>query len=106
MEDPGIHEATKNCIMKCNRDMRKDLYGKIVLIGGSTMFPGLAERLTKEVTALAPSSMKIKVVAQAERKYGAWIGGSILGSLNTFEQHWITKGEYDEYDPTIVQRKC
>ncbi|KAE8722333.1 Actin-2 [Hibiscus syriacus] len=66
MEAAGIHETTYNSIMKCDVDIRKDLYGNIVLSGGSTMFPGIADRMSKEITALAPSSMKIKVVAPPE----------------------------------------
>merc|ERR1711985_37535 len=62
--------------------------------------------MTKELTALAPSTMKIKVVAPPERKYSVWIGGSILSSLSTFQQMWISKEEYDESGPTIVHRKC
>merc|ERR1711944_381577 len=69
-------------------------------------FTTTAERMTKELTALAPSTMKIKVVAPPERKYSVWIGGSILSSLCTFQQMWISKGEYDESGPTIVHRKC
>ncbi|KAG4389746.1 hypothetical protein GLYMA_06G150100v4 [Glycine max] len=87
MEAAGIHETTYNSIMKCDVDIRKDLYGNIVLSGGSTMFPGIADRMSKEITALAPSSMKIKVVAPPERKYSVWIGGSILASLSTFQQN-------------------
>lgn len=86
MESSGIHETTYNSIMKCDVDIRKDLYGNVVLSGGSTMFPGIADRMSKEITALAPSSMKIKVVAPPERKYSVWIGGSILSSLSTFQQ--------------------
>ena len=86
MEATGIHETTYNSIMKCDVDIRKDLYGNIVLSGGSTMFPGIADRMSKEISALAPSSMKIKVVAPPERKYSVWIGGSILASLSTFQQ--------------------
>ena len=102
----GIHETTYNSIMKCDVDIRTDLYGNIVLSGGSTMFPGIADRMSKEITALAPSSMKIKVVAPPERKYSVWIGGSILASLSTFQQMWIAKSEYDESGPSIVHRKC
>ncbi|GER34043.1 actin, partial [Striga asiatica] len=105
MEASGIHETTYNSIMKCDVDIRKDLYGNVVLSGGSTMFPGIADRMSKEITALAPSSMKIKVVAPPERKYSVWIGGSILASLSTFQQMWISKGEYDESGPAIVHRK-
>ncbi|KAG6476430.1 hypothetical protein ZIOFF_065671 [Zingiber officinale] len=106
MESAGIHETTYNSIMKCDVDIRKDLYGNIVLSGGTTMFPGIADRMSKEITALAPSSMKIKVVAPPERKYSVWIGGSILASLSTFQQMWISKAEYEESGPSIVHRKC
>jgi len=105
-EASGIHDCTFQTIMKCDVDIRRDLYANIVLSGGTTMFPGIAERMTKELTALAPSTMKIKVVAPPERKYSVWIGGSILASLSTFQQMWISKAEYDEAGPSIVHRKC
>jgi len=105
-EASGIHDTTFQSIMKCDVDIRKDLYSNVVLSGGTTMFQGIGERMTKELTALAPSTMKIKVVAPPERKYSVWIGGSILSSLSTFQQMWISKGEYDESGPSIVHRKC
>jgi actin beta/gamma 1 len=105
-EASGVHDCTFQTIMKCDVDIRKDLYANIVLSGGTTMFPGIAERMTKEITALAPSTMKIKVVAPPERKYSVWIGGSILASLSTFQAMWISKAEYDESGPSIVHRKC
>merc|ERR1711862_988582 len=48
--------------------------------GGTTMYPGIADRMQKEITALAPSTIKIKIIAPPERKYSVWIGGSILSS--------------------------
>jgi actin-related protein len=105
-EFSGVHQTTYDSIMKCDVDIRKDLYGNIVLSGGTTMFDGIAERMEKEIKALAPQSMKIKIVAPPERKYSVWIGGSILASLSTFQQMWISKQEYDESGPQIVHRKC
>jgi actin beta/gamma 1 len=105
-EAEGIHDTMFKTIMKCDVDIRKDLYANIVLSGGTTMFKNISDRLTKEITALAPSTMKIKVVAPPERKYSVWIGGSILASLSTFQQMWISKQEYDESGPSIVHRKC
>ncbi|KAJ8607818.1 hypothetical protein CTAYLR_006168 [Chrysophaeum taylorii] len=105
-EASGVHDCTFQTIMKCDVDIRKDLYSNIVLSGGTTMYPGIGERMTKELTALAPSTMKIKVVAPPERKYSVWIGGSILSSLSTFQSMWISKAEYDESGPAIVHRKC
>ncbi|KAG9072443.1 actin [Linnemannia hyalina] len=106
LEGVGIHETTYNSIMKGDVDIRRDLYGNIVMSGGTTMYPGIADRMQKEITTLAPSSMKVKIVAPPERKYSVWIGGSILASLSTFQQMWISKMEYDESGPSIVHRKC
>jgi len=106
LEAVGIHETTYNSIMKCDVDIRKDLYANTVLSGGTTMYQGIAERMSKEITALAPPTMKIKIIAPPERKYSVWIGGSILASLSTFQQMWISKDEYDESGPSIVHRKC
>jgi len=106
LEQEGIHILTYSSIMKCDVDIRRDLYGNIVMSGGTTMFPGIADRMKKEVTAKAPSTMSIKIVAPPERKYSVWIGGSILASLSTFEDMWIQKAEYDESGPSIVHRKC
>ncbi|CAD5193447.1 unnamed protein product [Musa acuminata subsp. malaccensis] len=106
MEADGIHLLTYNSIMKCDVDIRRDLYGSIVLSGGTSLFPGIDDRMTKEVSALAPKSMKIKVVAPPERKYSVWIGGSVLASISSFEQSWISKEEYQEDGPSIVHRKC
>ncbi|KAM9995484.1 hypothetical protein ACTFIY_001669 [Dictyostelium cf. discoideum] len=92
MKYSSIHETIYNSIMKCGIDIRRDLYGNIVLSGGSTMFPGFAD-------------LKINIIAP-ELKYCVFIGGSIVTSLSTFQHMWISKEEYDEYGPPIVHRKC
>jgi actin-related protein len=102
----GIHDATYNSIMQCDMDIRSDLYANIVLSGGNTMYPGIADRMQKEITALAPSTVEVKIIAPPERKYSVWIGGSVLASLSSFQTMWISKQEYDEFGPTIVDRKC
>ncbi|RID67481.1 hypothetical protein BRARA_D02560 [Brassica rapa] len=91
METCGIHEMTYNSIMKCDVDIRKDLFGNIVLSGGTTMFPGIADRMSKEMAAVAPAGMKLKHVVGFERK-----------NINM----WVTKAEYDENGPGIIHRKC
>jgi len=92
--------------MECQMDIRKDLLRNIVLSGGSTMFPGMKDRLDKEIILLAPSSAPVQIVAPEERKYSVWIGGSILSSLSSFEELWVTKAEYEEFGSSIVFKKC
>jgi len=105
-ENKGMHELAFSSIMQCDVDVRKSLYENVVVSGGTTMFKGLPERLSKELVLMAPSTMKVKVIAPPERKFSVWIGGSVLSSLSTFQTQWITKEEYEESGPTIVHRKC
>ena len=104
----GIDQFCNQSIQKSDIDIRKELYSNIVLSGGTTMYAGLAERLLKEVQKLCPpnTSSKVRVIATDERYYAVWIGGSILTSINTFTDMWITKGEFDESGAAIVHRKC
>lgn len=70
------------------------------------MFPGIAARFEKEMIALAPSNMKVKVITEPHQRYSTWIGGAMMASLSTFQQMWISKQEYDEQGPSIFHRKC
>ena len=106
MECLSQPETTYSSIKKCDIDIRKELYANIVLSGGTTMFPGIADRMLKEIVHLVGGNSKIKIIAPPERKYSVWIGGSILASLSTFQELWITKAEYDESGTAIVHRKC
>uniref|UniRef100_A0A8C5IGJ4 Uncharacterized protein n=1 Tax=Junco hyemalis TaxID=40217 RepID=A0A8C5IGJ4_JUNHY len=94
MESCGIHETTFNSIMKCDVDIRKDLYGRVGAEGWNSS------------DLCVCLSVLLQIIAPPERKYSVWIGGSILASLSTFQQMWISKQEYDESGPSIVHRKC
>ena len=102
----GLHEMCYYTIMKCNGDLRRDMCGNIVLSGGNTMFPGTAARLQKELINLASTFSNIRVIDLPNRNYLAWTGGSILSSLSTFKQMWISRHEYEEHGPYIVHSKC
>jgi actin-related protein len=105
-EKPSMHDATYKCIQSCDIDLRRDLYRNIVLSGGNTMFPGMAERLTNEIKALVPQKVEVKVNASPQRRYMVWMGCSIVAQLSTFHNMLIMKSEYDEHGPSFVHRKC
>ncbi|KAL7444073.1 hypothetical protein ACHAXH_009919 [Discostella pseudostelligera] len=80
-------------------DLRKDLSSNIIVTGGASLFPTLDQRLSIELGEILPSSCKYKVIASknsVENRYSAWIGGSILSSLGSFQQLWLSKKEYEE----------
>ncbi len=102
----GIHEALHAAIMACDEAIRDELYANIVLGGGSTMFPGFADRLKAEVSALAPPGTTVCVIAPPDRGLASWIGASQLASSSASAGMWISRQDYDEHGPSIVHRKC
>jgi len=102
----GIHNLVYDSIRKCDMDIRRQYYHNIVLAGGTTMFRGLPKRLRKEVSELAPGSVNVRVVAMKERRYGCWLGASVLAGITPFRKEWITKAEYEEYGAEIVHKRC
>jgi actin len=101
----GVHQCVFDAIRACDLELRNSLFANVVLSGGNTLFPGMADRLTRELAALAESARRIHVVAPPERSFAAWIGGSIAAAIAP-RGMWISRAEYDEFGPQIVTRKC
>ena len=103
MDVPGLPQMVCQSIGESDPLFQQNLIGNVILSGGNTLFPGLADRLIRE---LSPSDRKFRVVDRPERKYSVWIGGSILASLSRFDNISMAKEEFDEVGPSIVHRKC
>ena len=92
----------------CDMDLRRDLFSNVILTGGCSCVENLPVRLERSLGAMVPATFKLKVVAShpSERKLSAWLGGSILASLGSFHEMWLSKSEYAEHGASLVQRKC
>uniref|UniRef100_A0A673K848 Actin-like protein 6A n=1 Tax=Sinocyclocheilus rhinocerous TaxID=307959 RepID=A0A673K848_9TELE len=112
--DPSNAKILKLCCTStCTCPMSllpiQGLYGSVVVTGGNTLIQGFTDRLNRELSQKTPPSMRLKLIANnttVERRFSAWIGGSILASLGTFQQMWISKQEYEEGGKQCVDRKC
>ena len=105
----GLHRLAIGAIEAVDVDIRKELYQGIVVTGGTSLLNGLTTRLPKEMAKLLSPNLKVKIAAQnskAERKFGCWIGGSIVASLGSFHQMWYSRAEYDEHGASLIHRKC
>jgi len=106
----GVQQMIYNSIAKCDPDIRRELFNSIIVTGGNTLLPQFSERLNKELLEKSPPQLyKVKILATnsaVERKFSTWIGGSILASLGTFQQMWMSKQEYEEHGSHMVERKC
>lgn len=99
----GVHELVHCSILKCDTDLRRNLYSNVILTGGSTMIPGFDCRIHGDLSNMAPPSVKVDIVTPSERPASAWVGGSILASLSLFGRMCITKRQYEESGPGILQ---
>ena len=104
---PTLPAMIRSSLERCDVDVRKDLLQNIVLTGGGSLFPGMAERLHSDVSQRLSSPFKTKVIAATpfERKFSVWIGASILASLGSFQQTWLSKAEYDEEGPFLAHER-
>lgn len=105
----GAGQLASTSVGMCDADVRLSLYGSVVVTGGNTLLQGFPERLNRDLSHRAPSNTRLKMISangSVERRFGAWIGGSILASIGTFQQMWISAQEYEEGGKGQVERKC
>ncbi|KAK6967287.1 actin-85C-like isoform X2 [Biomphalaria glabrata] len=103
----SIAEMIFESINDTDIDNRSDLLNTICLSGGTTLCPGFAERLKKDMYSLSDKKNPImKIWTLPKRQLHKWIGGSVLGALSSFNHMWITRQEYEEYGPHIFNLRC
>ncbi|KFO31782.1 actin-related protein T2 [Fukomys damarensis] len=105
-QSPGLAKMVLASVTKCDTDIQKTLFREMVLSGGSTLFQGLEERLLRELEMLAPKGTPIKITAPPDRWFSTWIGASIVTSLSSFKQMWVTAADFKEFGTSVVQRRC
>lgn len=103
---PGIGDIASKSIQFCDKDLQRALYGSVVIAGGTSLIAGFGDRLQQEIKASTGGRKAVTVHADSQRKCAAWIGGSMIASLSTFNHMKISKQEYDDTHAATVHRKC
>ncbi|CAE7562445.1 unnamed protein product [Symbiodinium natans] len=104
-EAEGIHKMAASSVLGCGLDIQKSLANNVVLSGGSTLFPGMCQRVQEELQRLLPSAVKAKVTRVSKPTYAAFMGGSILASMSDLQKTFMTRGEYLEYGASFIHNK-
>lgn len=96
--EASMQKICMDAINTVDLDFRQDLVKSVVVAGGTSMLPNLSPRLRNELTNLLPMELSrtVEVVSDSQRRYAAWIGGSMFASLSTFDQVAITKQDYED----------
>lgn len=104
------HTMVHTAVEKCGEmRLRKELFNNVIVAGGNSSYEGFEERLRYEISIRASTALRTRVVGglkPRDRKTCAWHGGSILASLDSFMEMWVSKSEFDEFGPSVVDRKC
>ncbi|CAN0007770.1 unnamed protein product [Pylaiella littoralis] len=106
-----LQQAVVDSVLACDREQQAQMLNGVVLAGGGCCFEGLAERVKAEIDQNldAPATgWRVKVLAagNSERKVSTWLGGSILASLGSFHEMWLSKAEYEEHGAQMIDKKC
>lgn len=103
-----VPKLVTSSVMRCDAEAQASLLANLIMCGGGSCIEGCVERIRSEVELLVAPSTKVRHLAgaQAERPVCAWLGGSILGSLGSFHEMWISRQEYEETGAFIVDKKC
>jgi actin-related protein len=97
-------DAIIESVQKCDINLAKNMYGNILLTGGGAFYKGLEKRLTTELRTKIPKHIEFKINMKQNRLISSWIGGSILSTLKTFPNLWVTKEEYEAKGASAVDR--
>jgi actin-related protein len=115
MTSSSIGNMVCDAAYRCDREQQAVLLSNVIVSGGGSCIgpteQAVPDAIRDSVEVLIHQhtpGWRVKVLTPAlnERAVLPWIGGSILGSLGTFHDMWITKAEYEEWGSAIVNRKC
>jgi actin len=100
-----IYKYLVESLTKCDPEISADIGNNLCLTGGTSLMKGFVDRLKTEIYQETSS---FTVFSSNDRQFANWIGGSIVSSLNTFPQMWVSRSEYDEIGDIdeAVDSKC
>jgi actin-related protein len=108
LESLGVGALVTESVNKCEIDVRKSLLSNVVLSGGTTMFPGFSERLTKEIKYNVPTASQagVRVVQSKDAKNAVYTGAQVYSTLRSMqEEQWMMIEDYDEYGANFIHDK-
>ena len=90
LDSMSIPQQINEAIKRSDIDLRKDLSKNIILVGGSSMIPGLCKDINEKLNEIGKiKGLKYRLHASRNRSYSSWLGASILTCMPTFKNHWI-----------------
>ncbi|KAI6653496.1 hypothetical protein LOD99_3392 [Oopsacas minuta] len=105
LKGPGIHQLIAGTYKRL--ESNNPYFRNLILSGGSSLFPGLQERLHRELASTLQPTIKPSYTILPYRKHLAFYGACIITSMSNFllSQNTFSMAEYEESGPSLVHRK-
>ncbi|KAL7271459.1 Actin-related protein 4 [Rhizina undulata] len=104
----GLGHLIHNSMKDVDIEQKQAILNNVVVTGTGSLLYGFTDRVNSTLAELFPGP-RVRLTApgnSTERRYAGWLGGSILASLGSFHQLWVSRKEYDEHGPNIVEKRC
>ncbi|ACY14221.1 actin family protein [Haliangium ochraceum] len=101
-ESPGLTDAVCNAIMKCDPSLQAELFGNIVVTGGGSLFPGLSERLQRELEQRAPAEAPVHLLTRDDRRHLPWKGAARFARDAQFAGFALTRQAYERHGAELI----
>lgn len=98
-----LHEAIVNASLKCDPEIRKEMFDAIVPCGGLSMIPGFNNRLQVELECCLSSPFNI--LSSSEQYAVSWLGGATFAGLSDTKKIWVQRKQFEDYGGRIVKNK-
>ncbi|KAL7719742.1 actin [Entamoeba marina] len=104
----GLDNMVAKSLLKCDYDVLMKCSQQLILAGGCSLIPGIAEKITTTLNTYFPQLQPTTLVPQSPlaQHFAAWKGASIVANTESMNNLWVTKADFDEYGVGIVDRRC
>ncbi|XP_021813863.1 actin-related protein 5 isoform X1 [Prunus avium] len=86
------------------QELEERLTSSVFLTGGSSLFPGMSERLEAGIRMIRPCGSPIRIVKALDPILDAWRGASAYAAASHFPTQTFTKEDYYEKGEDCVRR--
>ncbi|XP_054654664.1 actin-related protein 5 isoform X2 [Dunckerocampus dactyliophorus] len=90
-------------------EQQEALVSNVFLTGGNMQYPGMKERMERELLAIRPFQSHFKVTMASRPAVDAWLGArdwALEHSPNGGEEGWISRQDYEEKGGEYLSEHC
>ncbi|EDW82658.1 uncharacterized protein Dwil_GK10108 [Drosophila willistoni] len=101
----GIPEAVADALQACPWQAHRELLLNILIVGGSSQFPGFLPRLKRDLRALVPDDLEVSLICPEDPVRYAWYGGREIATSPNFDEFLYTRDDYEEFGVHALQHR-